>query len=77
MVDYNLLISNLVVIATDGASVMVGGKTGLTTRFKEQCPCLLANHCMAHRLQLAAEKTANAVPYIAKYSHAPLQRSSL
>ena len=34
---------------------MVGGQTGLTTRFKEQCPWLLANHGMAHRLQLSAE----------------------
>ena len=51
MVDYNLLISNFVGIAVDGVSVMIGVKTGLTTRFKEGCPWLLANHCMAHCLQ--------------------------
>ena len=52
----------LVGIATDGASVMVGVKTDLTARFKEQCPWLLANHCMAHRLQLSADKATSAGP---------------
>ena len=62
-----LLISNLVVIATDRAGVKIGAKTGLTARFKEEWPWLLANHCMAHRLLLSAEKATNAVSYITKH----------
>ena len=36
-------------------------------RFKAMNPFLITNHCLAHRLQLAAEKAANQVPAIMKY----------
>ena len=52
----------LVGIATAEASILFGVKTDLTARFKEECPWLLANHCTARRLQLSAEKAANAGP---------------
>ena len=41
---------------------MVGVKTDLTARFKEECLWLLADHCLAHHLQLSADKATNAVP---------------
>ncbi|XP_050414121.1 zinc finger protein 862 isoform X2 [Patella vulgata] len=41
-------------IATDGAAVMVGSRSGLTTRFKEIVPGLLSTHCIAHRLALCS-----------------------
>ncbi|XP_068177895.1 zinc finger protein 862-like isoform X2 [Antennarius striatus] len=58
---------NMVGLATDGASVMTGVKVDLTTQFKKEVPFLVANHCMAHRLQQAAEKAATRVPLISKY----------
>ena len=36
-------------------------------RFKQIFPKLITTHCMAHRLQLAAEKAANSVSYLTKY----------
>ncbi|XP_029981526.1 transmembrane protein C17orf113-like [Sphaeramia orbicularis] len=58
---------SMVGLATDGASVMAGVKNGVSTQFKSEVPFLLSIHCMAHRLQLAAEKAANQVPLIGKY----------
>jgi hypothetical protein len=37
----------------DGCSTMLGPKSGVVTRLKEWCPCLVDFHCPAHRLQLA------------------------
>ena len=36
-------------------------------KFKVLVGHLVAIHCMAHRLQLISEKSANYVPYIVKY----------
>lgn len=57
----------MVGMATDGAGNMVGVRKGVTTRFKQEIQHLITNHCMAHRLQLASEKSANQVPVITKY----------
>ncbi|XP_051809003.1 zinc finger MYM-type protein 1-like isoform X2 [Acanthochromis polyacanthus] len=59
--------SKMVGLATDGASVMTGVNKGITTQFRREVPFLVTSHCMAHRLQLAAEKAANQVPLIGKY----------
>ncbi|XP_076317771.1 zinc finger protein 862-like [Tachypleus tridentatus] len=67
MADRRLFYVELVELATDGANVMVGIKTGVATKFKEECPWIITSHCLAHRLQLAAEKAANQVPYLVKY----------
>lgn len=46
----------LVCIAADGASVLQGELSGLITRIKAaDAPFIIANHCSAHRLQLAAK----------------------
>ncbi|XP_076322049.1 E3 SUMO-protein ligase KIAA1586-like [Tachypleus tridentatus] len=65
--DRGLFDVNLVGHATNGANVMVGIKTDVATKFKEECPCIITSHCLAHRLQLAVEKAANQVPYLVKY----------
>ena len=65
--EKNLPLSNMVGIATDGASVMTGCRIGVVTQFKKECPFLVANHCLAHRLQLVTEKAATCVPDINKY----------
>ena len=67
MSDHDLDVANMVGLATDGASVMVGVRNGVTTRFKADNPVIVSTRCMAHRLQLASEKAANGVPLIAKY----------
>ena len=57
----------LIALATDGASVMTGVKTGVTTRFKADNPFLFATHCLAHRLALASSQAADKVKYLVKY----------
>ncbi len=67
LAESSLDIKDMVGIATDGAGVMVGCRTGVVTRLKREIPHLISVHCMAHRLQLASEKAAHNVPYIVKY----------
>ncbi|KAH3790825.1 hypothetical protein DPMN_169033 [Dreissena polymorpha] len=38
---------------SDGASVMMGKRTGVAARLKEINPVLLNVHCICHRLALA------------------------
>ena len=54
-------------IATDGASAMVGCRTGVTTQLKGKNPGLLSIHCIAHWLALASGQAADSVPYIKQY----------
>jgi hypothetical protein len=39
---------------SDGASVNLGSRGGMATLIKRQCPHLVIVHCIAHRLELAA-----------------------
>ena len=55
--ESNLNIKNACGLATDGASVMVGKKTGLATLLKQQNPSLISIHCVCHRLALACTDT--------------------
>ena len=45
----------------DGASNMVGAKTGVATRIKEIEPRALLTHCYGHALQLAVSDTIRAI----------------
>ena len=47
--------SRLVGFASDGCSVMTGAHQGVAAKLKEKAPCMVATHCLAHRLALAAE----------------------
>ncbi|XP_070550279.1 zinc finger protein 862-like [Ptychodera flava] len=59
---------NVIALATDGASVMVGTKTGVAAKFKENMnPYMLSNHCLAHRLALASGNAADNVKYLLKF----------
>lgn len=51
--DDSFLSTNLVSVATDGASVMLGRKSGVTTLLKEKYPNIITWHCLNHRLELA------------------------
>ena len=43
----------LVACCFDGAAVMLGAKSGVATRLKNQLPHITVIHCCAHRLELA------------------------
>ena len=44
----------MVGVTTDGASVLMGSKTGVQRRLKDACnKYMIGTHCLSHRLQLA------------------------
>ena len=59
-------ISNLCGVSTDGAAVMIGNKSGVVKRLKDQTPGVLATHCIAHRLALSCCSGADTIPYLVK-----------
>ena len=63
----HLPVEKLFGIATDGASVMVGSCSGITTRIKRKYPFVFSVHCIAHRLALASGQAADNVPYLKRY----------
>lgn len=65
--DMGLDLSRLGGVSTDGASVMVGCKSGVVTRLRELCPGILATHCIAHRLALSCGEAADKVTYLVKF----------
>ena len=67
MTSRNLPLQKLFGLATDGASVMTGVHSGVTTRIKERNPFIISTHCIANCLALAIGKAANTVPYFKKY----------
>ena len=65
--EKDININKLVGIATDGAATMIGRKTGVVVRLRDKVPHLLATHCIAHRLALAAAQAADSIPYLVKF----------
>ena len=53
-------------VSTDGATVMVGHKSGVITRLKEKVNGILATYCIAHPLALACSSGADSIPYLVK-----------
>ncbi|MCO5547287.1 hypothetical protein L7F22_000734 [Adiantum nelumboides] len=62
--DNGLDIKKLIAIATDGASVMVGHKTGVVARFQGIMPQIMGVHCIAHRQALAAKDGFVSHPHV-------------
>lgn len=60
-------ISRLRGFGSDGAPVMVGTRSGVAKRLKDQFPKLISIHCVKHRLALAAAHAADGIPYIVKF----------
>ncbi|CAI7798546.1 unnamed protein product [Closterium sp. NIES-53] len=52
----------IVGISTDGASVMMGSRSGLVARLRLRIPHLVSCHCIAHREALAAKDAADSMP---------------
>ena len=53
-------------LVSDGASVMLGPRSGLTARLKELNPSLISLHCICHKLALACVDTSKDLDYIAE-----------
>ena len=66
--DQEEMFKHLLLMATDGCSSMMGSKSGVTTRIKKMQLRLMAVHCVAHRLGLAARDAAEFVEDIADLS---------
>ncbi|KAJ8299943.1 hypothetical protein KUTeg_021462 [Tegillarca granosa] len=62
-----LQVKDMVGISTDGASVMVGCKTGVVTQLKSLNSSILSTHCIAHRLALSCGGAADRVPYLVQF----------
>ncbi|GES94885.1 zinc finger protein 862-like [Rhizophagus clarus] len=58
---------NLMHFSSDGASVMLGKKNGVSTKLQTLNPFLTNCHCIAHRLNLAGKDVAKDVPYFEDY----------
>ena len=54
---------------SDGASVMVGSKTGVAVRLKRHNAAMISVHCVSHRLALASAQAADSVPYLEKFKN--------
>ena len=46
---------------------MIGRRSGVVVRLRDKVPHLLATHCSAHRLALAAAQAADNIPYLVKF----------
>lgn len=62
--DDKLDISKLAGFSSDGASVMVGKRTGVETRLKSENPTLINVHCVCHKLALACASSNDSLTYI-------------
>ncbi len=62
--DCNLDISNLRGQGYDGASVMAGKVSGISTRILQQQPRALYHHCRGHNLNLVISSSCKQVPEI-------------
>ena len=59
--ELQLDLQKLCGLGSDGASVMLGVRGGVSTLLKQQTPFLVANHCIAHRLALACGQAAKEI----------------
>ena len=60
---------NVMGFGSDGAAVMIGRETGVSTRLKVHNPLMVNIHCVAHRLALAASQASNDIPYLKKFKN--------
>ena len=65
--ELQLDLQKLCGLRSDGASVMLGVRGGVSTLLKEQTPFLVANHCIAHCLAPACGQAANETPYLKRF----------
>lgn len=55
-------------LATDGAAVMLGRKTGVGVQMQSKyCPYIIQTHCLAHRLNLACNGSVKKNEFLIKF----------
>ena len=62
--EYGLELQKLSAMASDGASVMTGERSGVATRLKEVNSKVITFHCLCHKLALACTDTSSDIDYI-------------
>ncbi|KAL5496799.1 hypothetical protein EMCRGX_G013158 [Ephydatia muelleri] len=62
------IFTKLVGCGSDGASVMTGCKSGVSTRLKGEQPLLFTLHCMAHRLELGFKGIIGANSFMSTFT---------
>ena len=66
--DNNLdLKHKMVAFGSDGASVMIGHRNGVSALLKQVAPWIIATHCVAQRLSLETAQAADDIPYVKKF----------
>lgn len=65
---HNIRLDKLYGMSTDGASIILGKKSGVTIRLREDVPTLVRVHCAAHRCALATSQASRAIPQLTNYS---------
>ena len=64
LLSSQLDIKDVMGLAKDGASVMVGTREGVASKLKRDNPCIIAIHCVCHRLALACTDSNEYTKYI-------------
>ncbi len=59
--DEDYLSKNFIAFTSDGASVMLGKRSGVGQRMKEKFPAILLWHCLNHRLELAISDAISSI----------------
>ena len=65
--ERNISLNRCVGFGSDGASVMVGIRSGVATRLKTVNPFIVSVHCAAHRLALTTSQAAKEMAYLSKF----------
>lgn len=58
------MLHHLCGLGSDGASVMLGSRGGVSKLLRDKIPFIVSNHCIAHHLGLACGQAANQIPYL-------------
>ncbi|XP_026555953.1 E3 SUMO-protein ligase KIAA1586-like isoform X2 [Pseudonaja textilis] len=60
----NYLEKNLIGFCSDGASIMLGRKSGVSTRIAKEFPNIIIWHCLNHRLHLGLDDSINEIKQV-------------
>lgn len=64
LTSFGISVDKLSSLVSDGASAMLGNKSGVAARMKELNPKILGIHCICHKLALACNDTSSEIRYI-------------
>ncbi|XP_067123861.1 E3 SUMO-protein ligase KIAA1586-like [Centruroides vittatus] len=67
--DEQYLKENLIGFCSDGASVMLGKKSGVATRIEQKFPGICIWHCLAHCIQLSLDDVIKDIKVVNHFKH--------